>query len=325
MKWPDLDAYNDGLHRAMIRDRNTMATYLSYAKHNWYILEENTKRNRPTPVVFWLGHHAGVYFGAQARAASYHDEYTLPGAFTGTPFRLTPSVTWGEDFLVPADAEFVIEGEMPPNEEVVEAPFGEYTRYYGEQRYNPLIRVKAITHRRDAIFHDILVSHADNHVMGGFPLEGRVYESVRANVATVRNVHLPLSGCCRFLCYVQISKGTEGEGKLAAALALPTDSRIKYVIVVDDDVDIFNEAEVLWAVATRTKFPDDAIVIPDIIGEGLDPMGTDTGLITKVGIDATRPVSTAFAEKVGFPRPVLAELDLDRLVPRAIRDRLPQS
>ncbi|HZU05236.1 MAG TPA: UbiD family decarboxylase [Chloroflexota bacterium] len=325
MKWPDLEAYNDGLHRAMIRDRYTMATFLSFAKHNWYILEENNRRKVPTPVVFWLGHHAGVYFGAQARAASYHDEYTLPGAFTGTPFRLTPSVTWGEKFLVPADAEFVIEGEILPGEEVPEGPFGEYTRYYGEQRYSPLIHVKAITHRKDAIFQDILVSHADNHVMGGFPLEGRVYESVRANVASVRNVHLPLSGCCRFLCYVQISKQTEGEGKLAAALALPTDSRIKYVVVVDDDVDIFNEAEVLWAVATRTKFPDDAIIITDVIGEGLDPMGTDTGLVTKVGIDATRPIATAFAEKVSFPREVLAELHLDRLVPRHILERLPRS
>ncbi len=108
---------------------------------------------------------------------------------------------------------------------------------------------------------------------------------------------------------MQISKQTEGEGKLAAALALPTDSRIKYVVVVDDDVDIFNEAEVLWAVATRTKFPDDAIIITDVIGEGLDPMGTDTGLVTKVGIDATR--------KRDFPKeistPGVDEVDLDAI------------
>ncbi len=175
MKWPGREAYNTGLHRCYLRSKNTMAAMFSFAKHNWYILEENKRRNVPTRAVVWFGHHPGVYFGAQARVASYADEYQLPGAFTDVPFRLTPSVTWGDEFLVPADAEFVIEGEVPPGVEVPEAPFGEYTRYYGEQRYNPLIEVKAVTHRADAIFHDILVSHADNQVMGGFALEGRVF------------------------------------------------------------------------------------------------------------------------------------------------------
>ncbi|MCL5958237.1 MAG: UbiD family decarboxylase [Chloroflexi bacterium] len=311
MKWPDREAYNMGLHRCYIRSKNTMASYFSFAKHNWHILEENKRRKQPTRVVVWFGHHPGTLIGAQARAASYTDEYKLLGPFIDTPFSLTPSVTWGDEFLVPADAEFVIEGEMS-GEDVVEAPFGEYTRYYGEQRFNPLIEVKAITHRSDAIYHDILVSHADNQVMGGFALEGRVFEAVQNVVLGVQNVHLPLSGCCRFTCYIKIDKKTEGEGKLALAAALPVDSRIKYIVAVDKDVDIFNESEVLWAIATRTTFPQDAIVISDIIGEGLDPTGTDTGLITKVGVDATKPVNAAFAEKVGFPAEVMSKFNLEK-------------
>ena len=314
MKWPDREAYNMGLHRCYIRSKNTMASYFSFAKHNWHILEENKRRNLPTKVVVWFGHHPGALIGAQARAASYTDEYRLLGPFTGAPLRLTPSVTWGEEFLVPADAEFVIEGEVPPGKEVVEAPFGEYTRYYGEQRYNPLIEVKAITHRGDAIFHDILVSHADNQVMGGFALEGRVFEAVQNVVLGVENVHLPLSGCCRFTCYIKINKKTEGEGKLALAAALPVDSRIKYIVVVDKDINIFNESEVLWAIATRTTLPQDAIVITDIIGEGLDPTGTDTGLINKIGIDATKPINSAFAEKVDFPQELHRSFNLEKYV-----------
>ena len=133
-------------------------------------------------------------------------------------------------------------------------------------------------------------------------------------VLGVENVHLPLSGCCRFICYIKIDKKTEGEGKLALAAALPVDSRIKYIVAVDRDIDIFNESEVLWAVATRTKFPDDAIVITDIVGEALDPTGTDSGLITKVGVDATKPVGAAFSEKVGFPPEIERRFSLESYV-----------
>ncbi|MCL5962433.1 MAG: UbiD family decarboxylase [Chloroflexi bacterium] len=314
MKWPGREAYNQGLHRCYIRSKNTMASFFSFAKHNWHILKENAANGLSTRVVVWLGHHPGAYLGSQARTASFSDEYQVPGAFTDGPFRLAPSVTWGDEFLVPADAEFVVEGEIRPGQEVAEAPFGEYTRYYGEQRYSPLIEVTALTHRADAIFHDILVSHADNQVMGGFALEGKVFEAVRNVVLGVENVHLPLSGCCRFICYIKIDKKTDGEGKLALAAALPVDSRIKYVVVVDKDIDIFNESEVLWAIATRTKLPDDAVVITDIVGEGLDPSGTDQGLINKVGIDATKPVGVAFAERVGFPPDVAQTFDLGKYV-----------
>ncbi|MCL6563328.1 MAG: UbiD family decarboxylase [Firmicutes bacterium] len=328
MKWSDNRGYNDGLHRCFIRDKNTMLSFFSPAKHDWYILEENSRANRPTPVVVWLGHHPGAYFGAQAKAPIGVNEYALPGGFLGQPMRLTPSVTWGEEFLVPADAEIVIEGVIYPGEQGVEAPFGEYTRYYGEQRYNPVIHVTAVTHRRDAIWQDINVSHADNHVLGGFALEAKVFEAVHQYVHGVKAVHLPLSGCCRFLCYISIHKQTEGEGKLALAAALPVDSRIKYVIVVDDDVDVFNEAEVLWAFATRTKLPEDSITITDIIGEGLDPMAIDTeksSLINKVGYDATKPVETGFAEKVGWPQEIVEKVkQLENYVDRATLGRLPQ-
>ncbi|MCL5961318.1 MAG: UbiD family decarboxylase [Chloroflexi bacterium] len=324
MKWPGLETYNQGLHRCYIRSKNTMASFFSFGKHNWHILLENAAKALPTRVVVWLGHHPGAYLGAQARAASFSDEYQLPGAFTGGPFRLTPSVTWGDEFLVPADAEFVVEGEIQPGKDVVEAPFGEYTRYYGEQRYSPLIEVKALTHRSDAIFHDILVSHADNQVMGGFALEGRVFEAVQNLVLGVENVHLPLSGCCRFICYIKIDKRTDGEGKLALAAALPVDSRIKYVVAVDKDVNIFKENEVLWAIATRTKLPEDSIVITDIVGEGLDPTGTDKGLINKVGIDATKPIGAAFAERVGFPPDLAQTFDLGKYAQPDQIARFPQ-
>jgi len=132
----------------------------------------------------------------------------------------------------------------------------------------------------------------------------------------VKNVHLPISGCCRFLCYISIGKKLEGEGKLALSAAIPVDTRIKYFVVVDEDVNVFNEAEVLWALATRTKMPEDLITVTNTIGEALDPMAEGDHLVNKMGIDATRPLSP-FAERVAVPKKVLDRINLEDFIPGA--------
>ncbi|MBI2371392.1 MAG: UbiD family decarboxylase [Deltaproteobacteria bacterium] len=322
LKWHGKDAYNTGLHRCWVKARNRMGVFFSPGKHNWHIHKENDLQGKKTRVVTWFGHHPQVYFGAQARGPFDVDEYSYAGGFTGEPLRLAPSETWGDEFLVPADAEIVIEGEILPGVEEVEAPFGEYTRYYGEQRYNPVIEVTAVTHRKDCYFHDLYVSHADNHIMGGFPLEARVFDAVRSVVPGVKNVYLPLAGCCRFWCFIQIRKRTEGEGKLALTAAMPADSRIKYFVVVDDDVNVTHEKEVLWAIATRTQFPDDLFIVTNTIGEALDPMAEENHLVNKMGIDATRPMRP-FAERVAIPPDVLERVRLENLIPMPILKEIP--
>jgi 2,5-furandicarboxylate decarboxylase 1 len=142
-------------------------------------------------------------------------------------------------------------------------------------------------------------------------------------VPTVKSVHLPLSGCCRFFSYISIGKRIEGEGKLALTAALPVDSRVKYFVVVDDDVDVFNESEVLWAIATRTKMPDDLVIVAGTIGEALDPMAEGEHLVNKMGIDATRPLGP-FPERVSIPRDVLERIDLEKLIAPAKPARVGQ-
>ncbi len=96
----------------------------------------------------------------------------------GESLRLTASETWGDDFLVPADAGILIEGEVVPGHKEIEAPFGEWTGYYGPQRLSWVIDVKAITHQRDAVFQDVFVGHTDNRILGTIPKEGSVYNRV---------------------------------------------------------------------------------------------------------------------------------------------------
>ena len=181
------------------------------------------------------------------------DDYAVIGGIVGQPLRLVASETWGEEMLVPADAEMIVEGEILPNEREVEAPFGEFTGYYGPQRVRPVIRVTAITHRRQAILQHAFVGHRDNWILGGIPKEGAIYNTIKGVVPTVKAVHFALSGSGRFNCYISIDKKVPGETKQAALAAFGQVDFIKNIIVVDSDIDPFNEQEVLFAVATRTQ------------------------------------------------------------------------
>lgn len=323
MRWQvEGHSYNTGLYRCYVKEPRRMGIFLSPGKHNWHMVREQSAKGEGSRVVVWIGHHPEVYFGAQARNPFFQDDFAFTSGFIGEPLRLTASETWGRDFLVPADAEIAIEGIIPANVMEVEAPFGEYTRYYGEQRYNPVIEVTAVTHRREPIYQDIFVAHPDNQIFGGFAIEDRVFKAVREVVPTVKNVTLPLSGCCRFFCYISIGKRIEGEGKLALSAAMPVDTRVKYFVVVDEDINVFNEAEVLWAIATRTKMPDDLIIITNTIGEALDPMAEGDHLVNKMGIDATRPL-TPFSERVSVPQEVLERVKLEELVSRQKLNSVP--
>src|SRR6185437_12005410 len=137
------------------------------------------EKNRPTPVAIVISHHPAFYLGSLNVSPFGVDDYAKVGAIMGTPLRLTPSETLGEDFMVPADAEMVIEGHVLPNVKEVEGPFGEFTGYYGPQRMRNVIEVSAITHRSDAIFQHIFTGHRDTWVLGGIPKEGSLFNLIR--------------------------------------------------------------------------------------------------------------------------------------------------
>jgi 2,5-furandicarboxylate decarboxylase 1 len=233
----------------------------------------------------------------------------------GEPLELTASETWGDDFLVPAQAEIVIEAEMSTSELEIEAPFGEYTQYYGGQRLGPPCEVKAVTRRKNAYYLDVMPGRADHLLLDAPMIEAYLFNRIRAVVPGVIAVHMPVSGTARLHAYVKVKKSNDAEPKTVIAIALSSDFRLKHVIVVDEDVDIFDEEQVLWAVATRSQWDKDLVVIPGMMGTRLDPSANDI-VTTKGGIDATQPFDRrSFPKKITVPESVKSRIKLEDYLP----------
>jgi 2,5-furandicarboxylate decarboxylase 1 len=248
-----------------------------------------------------IGHHPAFYVGCLSFTSLETDEFSVAGGIMGEPVRLVPCRTL--DLEVPADAEIVLECEILPKQRKSEAPFGEYPGTYGPQRNNPIVQVKAITMRRNAMYQSSFVGHADNLLLSGIVRSTTIMKTVKMASPKVRAVHVPASGRCRFICYVSIEKIIEGEPKNAAMAAFAVDPFLKYVVVVDQDVNILNDEEVLHAIATRVRADIDIFMVTYAKGSPLDPASYDPAggshLVTKMGIDATR--KSNYPEEIKVP------------------------
>lgn len=308
--WTD----NCALHRGFVAGPKEIRVFLSPHTHGAINYRSHGKKGMTMKAAYWVGHHPAVIMGCQTRVGYPESHFKMAGAVSNEPVRLVPSETLGNDFLVPADAEFVVEGLIQPGREDVEGPFGEFTRYYGPQRMSPVMQVTAITHRNNAIWHSFMVGMNNN--MGGTQEEGTIYSVVKRVVPQVKRVYVPVSGCGRFHAYIQIEKTREGQGKEAILAALSASEIVKHVIVVDDDIDIFDERWVLFAVATRSQWHKDLVVVPGCRGS-LDPSsgGEGTFVTTKGGIDATKPAPPArFPIRLDVPQEVKQKTNIEELL-----------
>lgn len=307
---------------------------LGEGTHNWERYRERVEgTGQGLPVIAWIGHHPAACMGALTRVPIDVDEYSVIGGVLGEPLRVTQSETWGEKFLVPADAEIVIEGIIPPKERGRHGLRADYARYYSPETLRPIMEVLAITHRRDAIYHDIHLGARDQDHLGGIPLEGSIYRAVKQAVPTVRNVHLPSSGCGRFHAYVQIKKTAVGQGREAIVAALSVDRRLKHVVVVDEDINIFDDAEVLWSIATRSRWDRDLVVVPNMVATTRDPTayaGSPGDLsyhaytVAKGGIDATMPAPPEpFEIRIKVPEDVMHKVDLKDYLGSEVLAKIP--
>jgi len=168
-----------------------------------------------------------------------------------------------------------------------------------------------ISSRHDAIYQDVFVGHRDVWMLGSFPKEGSIYNRIKGVVPGVQGVYLPVSGTGRFHCYIGIDKRVDGESKQAALIALGECDFVKHVVVVDGDVDPYREEQVLWAIATRVQADRDVDVIRNSKGNTLDPSQEDDVMGAKMIIDATKPASRPFEERVRVPAAALERIDLD--------------
>jgi UbiD family decarboxylase len=154
--------------------------------------------------------------------------------------------------------------------------------------------------RRDAIFHSVTSGMSRDHIqVTCITREGEILNALRRNLPNVRAVHVPHTTCGAFLAIVSMKKTAEGEPQMAMMSTLGTELYTKYVIIVDEDVDIFDMNDVMWAIATRVRAEKDIVLIPGTKGAILDPTSDPkTFTLTKMGIDATKPTGQDFAERL---------------------------
>jgi UbiD family decarboxylase len=255
------------------------------------IVQQHEKTSLRAPVAVILGHHPAFFLSTCCVTPFGNDDYATAAAFLQEPLRLTPSETWGEDFLVPADAEVIIEGEVPPGVREKQNPFGEILGYYQEEMNVPVIEVTAVTFRQNGIVQDFWPGRMDHWNLGGIPKEGSVFNLIKKNVPGVKAIHLSPSGCSRSICYISMHKEFDNEPHKAAMQAFVEMPNLKLAVVVDDDVDVFNEREVLWAVSTRTHWDKDLQVIHKV--QSFRGWLGDAVAI----IDATRPLRGGFPKR----------------------------
>jgi 2,5-furandicarboxylate decarboxylase 1 len=309
-KDPDTGRRNVSFHRLQIKGPNKSGILL-YPRHTWKNYAKYQARNEPMPVAIFIGHHPLYYFAAATTAAYGLDEFEIAGGYLGHPVPLVRCES--VDLEVPADAEVVLEGHIPPHYREAEGPFSEFQDYYVTGTgNNPVVEYRFMTRRRDAIF---------KNLQNGSEMEGCVFHKVPMGAAIFRrlkdvgggpNLHnvMVLPGV--FGLVVQMTPRAYGEAKNLLLAALSSEyQHPKLAIAVDADVDIFNPAELLWALTTRVDPQRDVVVIPGTHNHAMDASLAELGapgtelwqrLGSKMLIDATIPPPADAAARAAFER-----------------------
>ena len=301
---------NVSFHRLQIKGPNKSGILL-YPRHTWKNYLKYQAKDEPMPVAIFIGHHP-LYYAAAATTAAYGlDEFEIAGGYLGEPVRLTKCET--VDLEVPADAEIVLEGHIPPHYREDEGPFSEFQDYYvtGSGK-NPVVEYQFMTCRHDAIF---------KNLQNGSEMEGCVFHKVPMSAAIYRrlkdvgggpNIHnvMVLPGI--FGLVVQMTPRAYGEAKNILMAALSGEyQHPKIAIAVDTDVDMFNPSELLWALSTRVNPQEDVVIIPGTHNHAMDASLPELGAPgtalwqrfgSKMLIDATIPPPADASARAMFER-----------------------
>ncbi len=305
---PEDGTWNCAYNRLMIMGRDRTSIHVTASKHLWEFLQKAEARGEALPVAFAVGVHPAIGLGALAIGSIDEDERAIMGGILGEPLELVRCET--SDLLVPVHAEVILEGEILPGERTPEGPFSEFTGYSLGRRQREVVRYNAVTMREGALFHDIAVAQVDHLLLSTIPMEANLYRAVRAIVPSVTAVRVPAP----YSCYVAIEQRVSGQAKNAILAVLGADMYIKRVVVVDHDVNIFDDREVAWALGTRCQADRDITVISHTRGSDLDPSTDSDGYTAKWGVDATaKPSLAGYTPRNRIPREVMDRIDLDAL------------
>jgi 2,5-furandicarboxylate decarboxylase 1 len=295
---------NLSYNRMQVLGPHTLGFNVNEWRHVMQFYRVQEEKEEPLEIAVAIGVDPAISIAAGARYDD--DELLIAGAIRGAGVPVSKGVT--VDINIPANAEIVIEGYLPPRERREEGPLAEFHGYYGELWESPVLEVTAISHRDHPIFQTIIPGH-DEHIYIGnvLPREPLLLRFVRHVSQNVTGLHIPAYGN-GFAAIVQVAKSNPGEPKNIALAAFTAHVNIKKVIVVDPDVNIYDPADVLWALTNRVDWSRDFFVVPGSQGHEMDPTANERGVHTKVGIDATyKPERRDYGERIRYPEVDLSD------------------
>ena len=320
------------VHRMFTLDTPDELTFnYGSTRHIGMMFEKAEKLGKPLPISINIGLDPAIYLGASLEPPTTpygYNELSVAGALRGKGVELAPCLTIQEKCI--ANAEFVIEGELQPGIRVAEdkvkgsgTALPEFPGFQGTAHKEPIIKVKAITHRKNPIFQSIIGSSAEHVCLAGPCMEASILNMAENAIpGFVHNVYAHPAGGGKFVAILQIHKRKEtdeGRQRQAALLAMSTFSELKHIFVVDDDVDIFSTNDVLWAMTMRYQGDIDTIFIPGTRYHRNDPSARVAysptiradGAGCKMIFDCTVP----YGEEEKFKRAQFMELDPKKFFP----------
>jgi len=297
---------NLSYNRMQVLGPHTFGFNVNEWRHVMQFYMQHQEKNEPLPIAIAIGLDPAVMIAAGCRYDE--DELKIAGAIRGAPVRTTRGVT--VDLDIPVEAEIVIEGYLPPFTRQKEGPLAEFHGYYGELWESPTFEVTAICYRSQPIFQTIIPGWAEHIYIGNvLPREPLLMQYVRHVSKGVTGLHIPpyANG---FAAIVQINKVNPGEPKNVCMAAFTAHVNIAKVIVVDADVNIYDPADVLWALVNRVDWSKDTFQVPGAWGHEMDPTADARGTQVKIGIDATyKPERRDYGERIRYP-----EMDVSKYI-----------
>ena len=306
-KNPETGIPNISIHRLMVTGKDRLTFLIDPGRHLGAYLDIMEKRNQPLEVTINNGIGLAPWL-VSAIPRQGDGKYRIAHHILGRPIHFVKAQT--VDVPAYADAQFVIEAEILPHVREEEGPFAEVTGYYAQRAKRWVMRVKAITHRKNPVFHSLLSGQEVWNAVG-FTAEAKIFATVKGKIPQLKAVYLNPGGCGFYGAVVQIEKDSPGLGKDAIAATFKAFKPLQRVVVVDSDVNPYDSIDVNWAITTRFNPDTDMVVKKNQWGHILNPMvkinpDGKGGTVTKIGIDATAP----FPRSERFERVSFKEIDL---------------
>jgi 2,5-furandicarboxylate decarboxylase 1 len=280
---------NSGIYRFIVKEKSLTGIDIVTPNNMRLFAQRAFEQRRPLPISISIGTHPIEITGSGYRAPLGVDEMAIAGGLRGAPVELAPCETIDLPYI--ADAEIVLEAEiLPTGWTWPEGRFGEFTRLMGGLHWNPLVRIKAIAMRKDAIYYNLHMPW-ENTWLAAPTRYAAIRQALKTAGVIVKDINVTLGGCAFWHAVISIKK-QPGEAKNALLAALSV-MDLKHVVVVDDDIDVFDPMDVEWAIATRVQGDRDIMIVSNARAKPLDPsLAQGFGVVptgAKVGIDATIP------------------------------------